>query len=52
MKILLLNAQAISAAYQQLVNIVNNYDVHIVCLNETRQNEKKKQFNCFGLAST
>ncbi|CAC5392273.1 unnamed protein product [Mytilus coruscus] len=41
MKILLLNAQAISTAYQQLVNIVNNYDVDIVCLNETHQNENK-----------
>lgn len=42
MKILLLNAQAISTAYNQLVNIVNNYDVDIVCLNETHQSENKK----------
>jgi len=42
MKLLFLNAQAISTAYQQLVNIVDKYDVDIVCINETHQSEHKK----------
>ena len=42
MKALPLNAQAINTAYKQLVNIVNSYDVDIVCLNETHQSENVK----------
>ena len=39
MKILLLNAQAISTAYADLVNTVHSYNVDILCVNETHQKE-------------
>ena len=42
MKLLLINAQAISTAYKDIVNTVNSYNVDIVCLNETFQDVNSK----------
>ena len=42
MKILLINAQSVKTAYSDIVNIVQLYDVDIVCFNETFQEEDSK----------
>ena len=42
MKILFINAQAISTAIKDIVNVVNKYSVDIVCINETFQDVNKK----------
>ena len=42
MKILLINAQAVNTAYNDIVNTVNSQDVDIVCINETFQDAEKK----------